>query len=72
VRIALAGGGRLERDVPHAIGSLEKPMADRDLEVKFRELAAGIGCDAAQIIQQVWALEQLDDVSKLTAPLRSP
>ena len=55
----------IQRDVPHAIGSLEKPMSDRDLEAKFRDLAAGTGCDAGTLTDLVWSLEALDDAAQL-------
>jgi 2-methylcitrate dehydratase PrpD len=73
VRIALKDGRTFERDVPYAIGSLEKPMSDRDLEAKFRELAADAGCDAERLIELVWTVDALDDVSELAsaAALRS-
>jgi 2-methylcitrate dehydratase PrpD len=66
VRIALKDGRTLERDVPHAIGSLEKPMSDRALEAKFRELAVDTSCEAEELIQVMWSLEELDDVTRLT------
>ena len=64
VRIVLKDGRSLERSIPHAIGSLEKPMSDRDLEAKLRELAEG-RCDAAAAIKAVWSLHTLDDAAKL-------
>lgn len=67
LRIVLKDGRTLERDVPHAIGSLEKPMSDRELEEKFRELAAG-RCDADDVIRRVWALDELGDAAALVAP----
>jgi len=63
VLIALKDGRTVERDVPYAIGSLEKPMSDRALEVKFHELAAGTACDADELIRLVWSLDRIDDVS---------
>jgi 2-methylcitrate dehydratase PrpD len=40
--IVLADGRKLHRYVEHAIGSLEAPMSDKALEVKFADLADGI------------------------------
>jgi 2-methylcitrate dehydratase PrpD len=72
VRIALKDGRVLERDVPHAIGSLEKPMSDRALEAKFRQLAADTSCDAEQLIRLVWSLEDLDNVARLACAAARP
>jgi 2-methylcitrate dehydratase PrpD len=65
VRIVVNDGRTLERDVPHAIGSLEKPMSDRELEDKFRALAADARCDANAIVRSIWSLEELGDVAQL-------
>lgn len=65
--IVLNNGQTLERYVPHAIGSLEKPMSDRDLENKFRALAADTGCHAEEIIRLVWSLQELGDTSTLVS-----
>jgi 2-methylcitrate dehydratase PrpD len=44
VRITLTtkGGRRIEKYVEHAVGSLQNPMSDKDLEGKFTGLANGI------------------------------
>jgi 2-methylcitrate dehydratase PrpD len=42
IRIRLADGRVLERFVAHALGSVENPMSDRDIEAKFRGLCAPI------------------------------
>jgi 2-methylcitrate dehydratase PrpD len=44
VRIALTteSGRRIEKFVEHAVGSLDHPMSDRDLEAKFTGLANGV------------------------------
>src|SRR5262245_25440741 len=43
VRIALTTNGRrLEKFVEHAVGSLDHPMSDKDLESKFLGLANGV------------------------------
>ncbi len=39
VRIDLAGGVQHETFVPHALGSLDNPLSDADLDAKFRALA---------------------------------
>jgi 2-methylcitrate dehydratase PrpD len=65
VRIALKDGRALERDVPHAIGSLERPMSDGDIENKFRELASEARLDAGEVIRLVWSLDRLDDATAI-------
>jgi 2-methylcitrate dehydratase PrpD len=40
--IVLKDGRRLHRYIEHAVGSLDAPMSDRALEVKFADLADGI------------------------------
>ena len=40
--IVLVDGRKLHRYIEHAIGSLEAPMSDKALEVKFADLADGI------------------------------
>jgi len=40
--ITLKNGRRLETFVEHAIGSVERPMSDRDLDAKVRDLCDGV------------------------------
>lgn len=42
VKITLKDGRVLERFVEHAVGSVENPMTDKQLEAKFADLAAGL------------------------------
>jgi 2-methylcitrate dehydratase PrpD len=67
VRIVLRDGRILTRKVEHAIGSLERPMSDRDLEQKFRALCAPILDTAAidALIAQCWRLDTLQDAGAL-------
>lgn len=65
LRIVLKDGRTLERDVPHAIGSLEKPMTDRELEEKFRALAAGSAWDAHEVTRLVWSLDALEHAAQI-------
>src|SRR5690625_5353070 len=39
---SLTDGRVLTKRIEHAIGSLERPMSDADLERKFKDLAEGI------------------------------
>ncbi|HEY1460049.1 MAG TPA: MmgE/PrpD family protein [Casimicrobiaceae bacterium] len=73
VRITLRDGRVLTRRIEHAIGSLKRPMSDRDLEQKFRALCAPI-LDAAAIdtlIAECWRLDSLQDagaLARMSAP----
>jgi 2-methylcitrate dehydratase PrpD len=64
VTITLKGGRVLEKHVPHAIGSLERPMSDAELEAKFRHLTEGvIGKGATdELIALAWKIESLADL----------
>jgi len=65
VRIALKDGRALERDVPYAIGSLDRSKSAGDTESKFRELACEASLDADQVIRLVWSLDGLDDAASI-------
>jgi 2-methylcitrate dehydratase PrpD len=64
VKIALRDGRTLERHVDHALGTLQRPMSDTDLEEKFRGLVAE-ALKPAQVdalIDLCWKLDTLPDV----------
>jgi 2-methylcitrate dehydratase PrpD len=71
--ITLKDGRRLEKSIQHAIGSLEAPMTDHDLETKFTDVADGI-LQAEQIrklIALCWSVEKLSsaaDIAKAAVP----
>jgi len=67
VTAILRGGKRVHIRVDHAIGSLERPLSDAQLEAKFRSLAdAVIGKDKAQAsIEACWKLGQAKDVQEI-------
>jgi 2-methylcitrate dehydratase PrpD len=76
VSIRMRGGARIETFVEHAIGSLERPMSDADLEQKFRGLAAGVLPDRQieQLIRFCWDIGTLDnaaDVAFASVPQRA-
>jgi 2-methylcitrate dehydratase PrpD len=73
VRILLKDGRALDCHVAHALGSVERPMTDGDLEAKFRGLCAPVLDDSAcdSIVAACWALEQSADsgaLARLTVP----
>jgi 2-methylcitrate dehydratase PrpD len=63
VAVKLKNGKVLEKRVEHAVGSLNRPMSDSDLEAKFRGLAAGILSQAEtdKLIRLCWDVGELDD-----------
>jgi len=67
VRIRLTDGRVLEKHVVDAIGSVERPMSDADLEAKFRGLCEPIldrDCIDA-LIEQCWSIESMPAMAPL-------
>jgi len=69
VTAVLRNGSREHVFVEHAIGSLERPMTDADLEGKFRTLAEPvIGAGrTGNLIAACWGLGGAPDVAALAA-----
>jgi 2-methylcitrate dehydratase PrpD len=67
ITIQLKDGRKLERYVEHALGTLERPMSDADLEAKFRGLADGILSkkQADEVIRLCWTVESLPDAGAI-------
>ena len=67
VIIHLASGETLGETVMAARGSLADPLSDRDIETKLRECArlGGTGWNTDALIEGVWRLDTLADVSSL-------
>lgn len=67
VTIALNNGQTVEKHVKHAIGSLERPMSDQDLEAKFRGLAEGVLSKAETecLLDLCWKVESLPEAKAL-------
>ena len=65
----LLDGRRVEVRVDHAIGSLQNPLSDAQLQAKFSALVAPVlgEAKAGQITQACWSLATLPDVRALTA-----
>ena len=59
--IVLKDGRKLHRFIEHAIGSVEVPMSDQQLEAKFTDLAQGILSPARtrELMDACWKVEQL-------------
>lgn len=72
VKALLKDGREVQVNVEHAIGSLQRPMSDADLDAKFHALAdpvLGQG-KSAQLIDACWALGNTADVGTITALAR--
>jgi 2-methylcitrate dehydratase PrpD len=70
VSIRLTSGETLSEIVMAAKGSLADPLSDRDIEAKLRDCArlGGTDWDIDRIIDDVWRLDTLGDVSSLMRP----
>lgn len=67
VLITLKDGRKLEKYIEHAIGSVQHPMTDAQLETKFTDLAEGIlpGERIRQLMDLCWAIEKQPDAAVL-------
>ncbi len=67
VVIVLKNGSKHHAFVPHALGSLDRPLSDTDLENKFRALAAwGFStCNAYDVIELLWSFDNINDAASL-------
>ena len=65
--ITLQGGRKLTKHIEHAIGSLERPMSNADLEAKFRGLADGVLSteETERLMSLCWAIQSSSDVSEI-------
>jgi 2-methylcitrate dehydratase PrpD len=68
VTAVMKDGRRIHIEIEHAIGSLERPMSDKDLEAKFHSQAdAVLGKAKAQaLMDMAWRMTTIRDVSELT------
>jgi 2-methylcitrate dehydratase PrpD len=65
--IKLDDGRVLRKHIEHAIGSLERPMSDGDLERKFVGLADGIlsAEQTAKLMELCWSVESLGSAGQI-------
>lgn len=72
VATAMRDGTTHEVTVETARGSLDRPLTDAELETKLADLAqfGGSGVESGPLIEQLWALDRLDDVAPLLALAR--
>jgi 2-methylcitrate dehydratase PrpD len=67
VTVSMKDGHRLEKFVEHAVGSVEHPMSDSELEAKFSRLADGVLPQdrIRRLIDLCWRVEALQDAAEL-------
>ncbi len=65
--IVLKDGRQLHRYIAHAIGSVEVPMTDKQLETKFADLAEGIipAPMIRRVIDACWNVESLPNAAEI-------
>jgi 2-methylcitrate dehydratase PrpD len=65
--IVLKDGRQLHRYIEHAIGSVEKPMTDQQLETKFSDLAEGIIPHPMirRVMDACWNVENLPNAAEI-------
>jgi 2-methylcitrate dehydratase PrpD len=65
--IVLKDGRTLNRHIEHAVGSVEAPMTDKQLETKFADLADGIIPAAAirRVMDACWNVESLPSAAEI-------
>jgi 2-methylcitrate dehydratase PrpD len=63
IAVRLSDGSAFDQYVPHATGSLERPMSDEALSQKFRSLAewGWPQCDTSAFLALAWSLDELTD-----------
>ena len=74
VSITLRDGRVLTRHVPHALGTLQRPISDQDLEAKFRALVAPVlpADQVNTLIQLCWNAGELRDVGDIARAAAGP
>ena len=67
IAIKLKNGRMLEKYVEHAVGSIDRPLSDGDLEAKFRGQAAGIlsAAETDKLIRLCWDVAKLKDAGEV-------
>lgn len=74
VTVRLHDGRVLQHHVPHALGTLQRPMSDADLEAKFRALVAPVLPETRmdELIDLCWKAAQLEDVGVIARTAAQP
>ncbi|HMG51403.1 MAG TPA: MmgE/PrpD family protein, partial [Inquilinus sp.] len=73
VAVTLKDGRVLQLRVDHAIGSVDRPMTDRDLEAKFTDLVLPVHGEAgtAALLKACWDLETFADAGEIARMARA-
>lgn len=68
VTVRMDNGSVYSKHVEYALGSLQKPMSDKQLENKFQKLAEGVlpQLQIVTLLQQLWALQDLKDAATIS------
>jgi 2-methylcitrate dehydratase PrpD len=71
IAIHLRDGRTLEADVPHARGTVERPLDDAGLDAKFLALAEPVlGARARRVLARAWAFADAPDAGSLVRTTR--
>jgi 2-methylcitrate dehydratase PrpD len=67
IAVTLKDGRRLDKFIEHAVGSVDRPMSDSDLEAKFMGLAEGVlpPAKTKRLIDLLWRVEKLQGAGEL-------
>ena len=65
-RVTLKDGRTFDKRIEHAVGSIERPMSDADLDAKFRDLAGDVIPDA-RIRDTIDACRRVDTLASAAA-----
>ena len=67
IAITLKDGTRLEKSVEKVIGSIENPMSDAALDVKFLDLTSGVLplAQARKLLELCWNVEKLAGAAEI-------
>lgn len=70
--VRTAAGKEYVKQVDYPLGHPRNPMSDREVEEKFRSLAAGVldHTRAGRVIEWVWRMDRAKDVGELPARLK--
>lgn len=65
--VVLRDGRQLHRRIEHAIGSVETPMTDKQLETKFADLADGVlpAATVRRVMDACWNIENLTSAAEI-------
>jgi 2-methylcitrate dehydratase len=74
VTLRLKDGRVFMEEVDDPKGHSTNPLTGDEVEAKFRSLTRGFMSDrqAARVIEIVWGIDRVDDVSSLTAACAAP